>query len=100
MTYHSGNPDDSIRNAVPSELQQLEAALQAQVISLELFATLAAQLRSDNAKAAPGAATTRIISATDHTKLPLLLSLFESPAATPADLPTAIPTPEPVTVAA
>ena len=91
MTHNSGNPDDSIPSAVPTELQQLEAALQAKVISPELFTTLAAQLHLDKAKTTPVAASTSTTSATEHTELPSLLSLFESPATVPAALPTPIP---------
>ena len=83
MTDHFSRPDDSAATPAPTELQQLEAALQAKVISPELFATLAAQLRPAPAPAAPPIGS----KPAEPTELPSLLSLFESPPAVSAPLP-------------
>ena len=91
MTDHFSRPDDSAATPAPTELQQLEAALQAKVISPELFATLAAQLR-------PTPTPTPVASpiGSELAELPSLLSLFESPPAVSAPLPapsTPLPAP-------
>lgn len=84
MTPTSNDPDDSRPNAAAPELQQLEAALRAGLISPELFATLAAQLRPAGAAGRPVATTTATGPDAEPTELPSLLSLFESPPAAPA----------------
>lgn len=89
MTDNSSHPDDSTAPATPTELQQLTAALQAKVITPELFATLAAQLRLNDAPAAPAnqPPTSTSPNTAEPTELPSLLSLFDSPPAAPAPLP-------------
>ena len=101
MTNNSTSPDDSAPSAAPTELQQLEAALRAKAISPELFATLAAQLRTGAAPAAPPSAPRISISpAAEPAELPSLLSLFESPPVVPAPLPAPpAPLPPPVPAA-
>ncbi|MFD1873756.1 hypothetical protein ACFSDX_15010 [Hymenobacter bucti] len=75
----------------PTELQQLEAALAAGVITPELFATLSAQLRAAGpvapvAPAAPEQATTSAPSSSEE-ELPSLLAMFDQPPAVPARPP-------------
>ena len=96
MTHNSSGNDDLIPNAAPTELQQLEAALQAKVISPELFATLVAQLRPNDALAVPAAPPASTNSPTENTELPSLLSLFESAPIAPVSLPVPPPLPAPV----
>jgi hypothetical protein len=82
----------------PTELQQLEAALAAGVITPELFATLSAQLRAaaPPAPAAPPVAKKEPFSPSGNdAELPSLLDMFNQPPAAPASPSPASPADRP-----
>lgn len=69
----------------PTELQQLEAALAAGVITPELFATLSAQLRANapSAPTPPAPPADPAPPSSSDTELPSLLAMFSPPPASP-----------------
>ncbi len=96
MINPSDNTDGPTANAAPTELQQLEAALQSKAISPALFATLAARLHLGDTPPVVAPSISTGPENTDHTELPSLLSLFESPPVPPVPPPAPLPLPAPV----
>ncbi len=83
----------------PTELQQLEAALAAGVITPELFATLSAQLRAkataSGPPAPPAPKPVPFSPSGNDAELPSLLDMFNQPPAAPASPPVVPPAARP-----
>ncbi|GAA4500990.1 hypothetical protein GCM10023172_22170 [Hymenobacter ginsengisoli] len=83
----------------PTELQQLEAALAAGVITPELFATLKAKLQPAAASPAPAAPVPKSSPSAPAEELPSLLDMFNR-APSPPEAPSPPPPPAPPVVRA